>query len=103
MGLTCDETWQADGVANLQMRDRFLVLNSILSERITVAAAPLYQNIPCGNLTGYTVDIRVLPLAIAGVCKVSVSSGILVKHSAQSNALHVTSLERHHMKASRLG
>ena len=41
------------------MRYRFLVLNSILSERITAAAAPLYQNIPCGKLTGYTIDIRV--------------------------------------------
>ena len=58
----------------MQMRERFLVLNSILSERITAAAAPLYQNIPCGNLTGYTVDIRVS----GGVCSALVSSDIPV-------------------------
>ena len=49
----------------LQMRERFIVLNWILSERVTAVAAPLYQNIPVGNLTGYTVDIRVTPLAHA--------------------------------------
>ena len=45
----------------MQMRGRFVVLNWILSERVTAAAAPLYQNLPVGNLTGYTVDIRVIP------------------------------------------
>ena len=44
---------------DVQMRERFVVLNWILSERVTAVAAPLYQNIPVGNLTGYTVDIRV--------------------------------------------
>ena len=58
----------------MQMRDRFLVLNSILSEKITAAAAPLYQSIPCGNLTGYTVDIRVLPFVFAAVCRVIVTT-----------------------------
>ncbi|CAL5224945.1 g7714 [Coccomyxa viridis] len=41
------------------MRGRFVVMNWILSERITAAAAPLYQGLPIGNLTGYTVNIRV--------------------------------------------
>ena len=50
---------------DVQMRERFVVLNWILSERVTAAAAPLYQNIPVGNLTGYTVDIRVTSLAHA--------------------------------------
>ena len=45
------------------MRERFVVLNWILSERVTAVAAPLYQNIPVGNLTGYTVDIRVTTFA----------------------------------------
>ena len=44
---------------DVQMRERFVVLNWILSERVTAVAAPLYQNIPVGNLTGYTVEIRV--------------------------------------------
>ena len=45
---------------HVQMRGRFVVLNWIMSERITAVAAPLYQNLPCGNLTGYTVNIRVI-------------------------------------------
>ena len=49
----------------VQMRERFVVLNWILSERVTAVAAPLYQNIPVGNLTGYTVNIRVTSLAHA--------------------------------------
>ena len=75
------------------------MLNSILSERITAAAAPLYQNIPCGNLTGYTVDIRVLPLVIAAVCRVLVSSEAPINHSASGNALHTMSPGRHHVEA----
>ena len=71
------------------MRDRFLVLNSILSERITAAAAPLYQNIPCGNLTGYTVDIRVLPLASAAVCRVLVPPAPPSDTVLKANALHM--------------
>ena len=72
------------------MRDRFLVLNSILSERITAAAAPLYQNIPCGNLTGYTVDIRVLPLIIAAVCRVLVSPEPPTNTVLKAHALRMT-------------
>ena len=94
-----DDYWRTDGVGDVQMRDRFLVLNSILSERITAAAAPLYQNIPCGNLTGYTVDIRVS----ASLCRVLVSSGTPVKYNPQSHARHMTSPERHHGEAFRLG
>ena len=52
---------------HLQMRGRFVVLNWILSERITAVAAPLYQNLPCGNLTGYTVNIRVISVAAQGL------------------------------------
>ena len=98
MGLTCDETWQADGVANLQMRDRFLVLNSILSETITAAAAPLYQNIPCGNLTGYTVDIRVS----ASVCRI-VSSGTPGQKQCSKQCPACDESRAHHMEAFRLG
>ena len=36
-----------------------MVLNWILSERLTAVAAPLWQNIPIGNLTGYNVSLRV--------------------------------------------
>ena len=43
----------------MQMRGRFVVLNWILSERLTAVAAPLWQNIPIGNLTGYNVSLRV--------------------------------------------
>ncbi len=46
---------------HMQMRGRFVVMNWILSERITGIAAPLYQGLPIGNLTGYTVNIRVRP------------------------------------------
>ena len=35
------------------------MLNWILSERLTALAAPLWQNIPIGNLTGYNVSLRV--------------------------------------------
>lgn len=52
----------------MQMRYTFVVLNWILSERITAVAAPLYQSIPIGNLTGYTVDIRVSPPTYLGNC-----------------------------------
>ena len=44
----------------VQMRGRFVVLNWILSERLTEVAAPLWQNIPIGNLTGYNVSLRVI-------------------------------------------
>ena len=43
----------------MQMRGRFVVLNWILSERLTAVAAPLWQNSPIGNLTGYNVSLRV--------------------------------------------
>ena len=35
------------------------MLNWILSERLTAVAAPLFQSIPIGNLTGYNVSLRV--------------------------------------------
>ena len=35
------------------------MLNWILSERLTAVAAPLWQNIPIGNLTGYNLSLRV--------------------------------------------
>ena len=73
---------------NVQMRDRYVVLNWILSERVTAAAAPLYQNIPVGNLTGYTVDIRVTPLAHAIATQTACLHLCLSSSSLQAWATH---------------
>lgn len=69
----------------VQMRGRFVVLNWILSERITAAAAPLYQNLPCGNLTGYTVRLKVSDCQRYYVCSPGRAMAVL---SSEWHSLH---------------